>query len=92
MWCAPGIWAGRRDQAPPTGRRTAAFLSVLADRVNGFAVLIVVACVATLCCPTPLPSWILGTVAGMGAACLLGLARLAAVALAAQNDCRRIRV
>ena len=58
---------------------------MLADRVNGFAVLIVVACVATLCCPTPLPGWILGTVAGMGAACLLGLARLAAVALAAQT-------
>ncbi|HZV07758.1 MAG TPA: lysylphosphatidylglycerol synthase transmembrane domain-containing protein [Gemmataceae bacterium] len=58
------------------GRRTAAFLSVLADRVNGFAVLIVVACVAALCCPTPLPGWIAGIVAGMGAACLLGFASL----------------
>ncbi|MGH7170520.1 MAG: lysylphosphatidylglycerol synthase transmembrane domain-containing protein [Gemmataceae bacterium] len=70
-------YLGRQSgAAPPTGRRTAAFLSVLADRVNGFAVLIVVACAAALCCPTPLPSWILACVAGMGAACLLGLAAL----------------
>jgi hypothetical protein len=58
------------------GRRTAAFLSVLADRVNGFAVLIVVACLAALCCPTALPRWISWIVAGMGGACLLGLAAL----------------
>ena len=58
------------------GRRTAAFLSVLADRVNGFAVLIAVACVAALCCPTALPAWISATVAGIGAAGLLGLASL----------------
>lgn len=57
-------------------RRTAAFLSVLADRVNGFAVLIIVACAATLFCPIRLPGWILATVAGMGAACLVGLAAL----------------
>jgi len=54
----------------------AAFLSVLADRVNGLAVLISVACVATVCCPTPLPGWIVACVAAMGAACLLGLAIL----------------
>jgi glycosyltransferase 2 family protein len=58
------------------GRGTAAFLSVLADRVNGFAVLIVVACAAALCSPIPLPGWIAATVAGMGAGCLLGLAAL----------------
>jgi uncharacterized membrane protein YbhN (UPF0104 family) len=58
----------------PTG--LAAFLSVLADRVNGFAVLIVVACMAALCSPIPLPSWIIGVVAGMGGTCLLGLATL----------------
>jgi len=54
----------------------AAFLSVLADRLNGLVMLIVVACMATLCCPTPLPGWIGAIVAGMGAACLLGLAGL----------------
>jgi uncharacterized membrane protein YbhN (UPF0104 family) len=54
----------------------AAFLSVLADRVNGLAVLIAVACVAALCCPTPLPGWIVAIVAAIGAACLLGFAVL----------------
>ncbi|HTU94075.1 MAG TPA: lysylphosphatidylglycerol synthase transmembrane domain-containing protein [Gemmataceae bacterium] len=54
----------------------AAFLSVLADRVNGLAVLIAVACVAAMYCPTPLPGWIVAFVAGMAAACLLGLAVL----------------
>jgi uncharacterized membrane protein YbhN (UPF0104 family) len=49
---------------------------VLADRVNGLAVLIGVACVATLCCPMPLPGWIVAFVAAMGAACLLGFAVL----------------
>ena len=70
-------YLGRQEgPMPPTGRRTAAILSVLSDRINGFAVLILVACVAALCCPTPLPSWITWTVAGMGAACVLGLAAL----------------
>jgi uncharacterized membrane protein YbhN (UPF0104 family) len=56
--------------------RVAAFLSVLADRVNGLAVLIAVACVATFCCPTPLPGWIVAIVAAIGGACLLGFAVL----------------
>jgi uncharacterized membrane protein YbhN (UPF0104 family) len=58
---------------PPFGKRTAAFLSVLADRVNGLAVLIVVACVATLVCPLSLPLWMTATVAGTGAATLAGV-------------------
>ncbi|HEY7155020.1 MAG TPA: lysylphosphatidylglycerol synthase transmembrane domain-containing protein, partial [Gemmataceae bacterium] len=70
-------YLGRQEGVtPPAGRRTAAFLSVLADRVNGFAVLIVVACLAALFCPTALPGWISWIVAGMGSACLLGLAAL----------------
>jgi glycosyltransferase 2 family protein len=73
-------YLGRREgPTPPTGRRTAAFLSVLSDRVNGFVVLIAVACVAALCCPTNLPSWIAWTVTGMGTACVLGLAMLPAL-------------
>jgi len=60
----------------PAGRGTAAFLSVFADRVNGFAVLIAVACVAALCYPMRLPPGVAWTVAGMGAACLFGLAIL----------------
>jgi uncharacterized membrane protein YbhN (UPF0104 family) len=71
---------GPVEQAPfSPSRRMAAFLSVLADRVNGFAVLIVVACLAALCYPAALPSWIRWTVAGMGAACMLGLAALPAL-------------
>ncbi len=52
---------------------------MLADRVNGLAVLIALACLATVCCPTPLPGWISGTVALMGVACALGLAALPAL-------------
>jgi uncharacterized membrane protein YbhN (UPF0104 family) len=55
---------------------SAAFLSVLADRVNGLAVLIAVAWGAALCCPMPLPGWIIAFLAAMGTACLLGLAVL----------------
>lgn len=75
-------YLSRREQIalsplpPPTSTRLTAFLSVLADRVNGLAVLIAVACVATVCCPTPLPGWIVAIVAGIGAACLLGFAVL----------------
>ncbi len=61
---------------PAMGRRTAAFVSVLADRLNGFAVMIVVASLAALCCPVALPSWIAWIVAGLGASCALGLAAL----------------
>jgi uncharacterized membrane protein YbhN (UPF0104 family) len=38
-----------------------------------------VACLAALCCPTPLPGWITWTVAGMGVACAIGLAALPAL-------------
>jgi uncharacterized membrane protein YbhN (UPF0104 family) len=53
-----------------TGPRTAAFLSVLVDRANGLAVLIVVACVALACYAQPLPRWVTLTVAAMGLATL----------------------
>jgi uncharacterized membrane protein YbhN (UPF0104 family) len=70
-------YLGRQQGAKPAaGRQTTAFLSVLADRVNGFAVLIGVACAAALFCPIPMPSWIAWIVAGLGAACLLGFAAL----------------
>ena len=73
QWRAAGV-----NRPVDAGRSplTLAFLSVLADRVNGLAVLIAVACVATLCCPIALPRWIVTIVAGMGASCLLGLAIL----------------
>lgn len=73
------IWylATREGGAVPRERRqAAAFLSVTGDRLNGLLALIGVACVAALCCPTPLPPWIAWTVAGLAAAALIGLALL----------------
>jgi uncharacterized membrane protein YbhN (UPF0104 family) len=61
------------------GKRTAAFLSVLADRGNGLVVLIAVACVALWCYAPPLPAWVTATVLGMGAATAAGLAILPAL-------------
>lgn len=41
-----------------SGRRLAAFLSVVADRLSGLLVLLVLACLAVLAAPVPLPPWI----------------------------------
>lgn len=68
--------AGMDGPAPATGRRLRAFLSVLADRASGLAVLVAVACVAAICCPIPLPRWIVGVVAAAGAAVVLGVLTL----------------
>jgi len=76
------VWyLGRAEHpAPRMGKRTAALLSVLAERGNGLAVLIVLACLALFACPVVLPLWItlltlsLGTVAVLGLAGLIGLA------------------
>ena len=50
---------------PPERRRAAAVLAVSGDRLNGLVALIGVACVAVLCCPTPLPPWVLWIVGGL---------------------------
>ncbi len=68
--------ARQAGPAPAAGRRTAAFLSVLADRANGLAVLIVLACVGLWFCPASLPAWVTGTVLGLGVAAAAGLALL----------------
>jgi uncharacterized membrane protein YbhN (UPF0104 family) len=47
-------------------RRGPAYLSVLADRASGLMVLVVLACLAALCCPTPLAPWLTWIVAGLG--------------------------
>jgi uncharacterized membrane protein YbhN (UPF0104 family) len=69
------VWylSGQAGTGPPTGRRLAALVSVLAERVNGVAVLVLLACLSTVFCPVPLPEWILWTVAGVAAATTLGL-------------------
>jgi uncharacterized membrane protein YbhN (UPF0104 family) len=71
-------WRLARQPGPPTpgGRRLAAVLSVLADRVNGLLVLIALACTATAVCTAPLRPWVVGTVLAIGAAAALGLASL----------------
>ena len=59
--------ANQQGAAPAAGRRTAALLSVLADRVNGVLVLVALTVVAAACCPVPLKPWIVGTVAAAAA-------------------------
>ena len=58
---------------PREKRRAAAFLSVFGDRINGLVALVAVACLAAVCCPTPLPPWLRWTVAGLGGATLVGV-------------------
>lgn len=57
---------------PREKRQVAAFMSVTGDRVNGLFALIGVACIAALCCPTPLPRWIWWTVGGLTAGAVAG--------------------
>jgi uncharacterized membrane protein YbhN (UPF0104 family) len=68
--------AQHEGPAPASGRRTAAALSVLADRVSGVLVLVALAGVATALCPVPLPAWIATTVAALAVGGVLGLAAL----------------
>ena len=56
------------------GRRVAAFLSVLLDRLSGLLVLLARACVAALACPVPLPLWVRLAVGGAAGAAAVGLA------------------
>jgi hypothetical protein len=58
-----------------SGRRLAAFVSVLVDRASGLLVLVALACAATLVCPIELPAWVPLTVfgtAGGGAIAVAG--------------------
>jgi uncharacterized protein (TIRG00374 family) len=60
------------------GRRMAAFLSVLLDRLSGLLVLLALACVAAAACPVPLPAWVRLSVAATALAAVAGLAVLPA--------------
>jgi len=74
-----------------SGRKGAALLSVLADRVSGVLMLIAIACGAAACSPLDLPprvSWIvygIGAGAGAGTLGLVGLARYSRHRLAARR-------
>ncbi len=63
-----------------SGRRLAAFASVLLDRLNGLMVLVGLACVAVTVVPLDLPWWIPVSVWGLAGCGLLGLTGLAIVA------------
>jgi uncharacterized protein (TIRG00374 family) len=59
-----------------TGRRMPAFLSVLADRVSGVVVLVMVACTAAVFCPVELPPRIKVCIAAIAAAAVVGVVGL----------------
>jgi uncharacterized membrane protein YbhN (UPF0104 family) len=59
-----------------SGRRLAAFASVMLERINGLLVLFVVACVGALLSPVPLPEWVHYTVWSLAGCAAVGLALL----------------
>jgi len=61
-----------------SGRRTAALLSVLLDRLSGLLVLLALACVAAVAYPLPLPLWVGLAVGGAAGGSLICLAVLPA--------------
>ncbi len=70
------VWylAGQQGAGPTTGRRLAALVSVLAERVNGVVVLVLLACVSAVLSPIALRAWLVWTVVGISAVTVLGLA------------------
>jgi uncharacterized membrane protein YbhN (UPF0104 family) len=75
------VWylANRDGTGPREGRRMAALVCVMAERVNGVLVLVVLACVAAAFSPTPLPPWLAGGVAVIGATSVCCVAALPAL-------------
>ncbi len=69
------VWylANRDGTGPREGRRMTALVTVMAERINGIIVLILLACVAVIFSPIALPQWISGTVAAVGAAAIAGI-------------------
>jgi uncharacterized membrane protein YbhN (UPF0104 family) len=61
-----------------SGRKTAAALSVLLDRLSGLLVLLALACVAALAYPLPLPPWVAMAVGAAAGGAVVGLAVLPA--------------
>jgi uncharacterized membrane protein YbhN (UPF0104 family) len=72
------VWylANRSGTGPRQGRRMAALVCVMAERVNGVLVLVALACVSAMFSPTALPPWIGGGVAAIGAAAVGAVAAL----------------
>jgi uncharacterized protein (TIRG00374 family) len=59
-----------------SGRKAAALLSVLADRVSGLLMLIAIACLGAACSSLDLPARVLTIVYGAGAAAVMGVVLL----------------
>jgi uncharacterized membrane protein YbhN (UPF0104 family) len=75
-----------------SGRRFAAFFSVLLDRGSGLLVLLSLACVGTVMAPVGLPAWISACVWGTAGCVVLGLS-LAPVFLCCGGEfCERLRL
>jgi uncharacterized membrane protein YbhN (UPF0104 family) len=72
------VWylANRDGTGPREGRRMAALVCVMAERVNGVLVLVALACVAAALSPTPLPPWLAASVAAVGVAAVCCVAAL----------------
>jgi len=69
------VWylANQDGPGPIAGRRLAALVSVLAERINGVVVLVLLAALSAFFCPVPLPAWVGWTVFSVAAATALGL-------------------
>jgi uncharacterized membrane protein YbhN (UPF0104 family) len=65
--------ARQAGPVPAGGRGRPAFVSVLADRVSGVAVLIALCCAAAAAYPASLPAGVTPATAGVGAAAALGV-------------------
>jgi uncharacterized protein (TIRG00374 family) len=61
---------------PPLGRTTSAVVSVFADRLSGVCLLCLLAVVAALLSPVPLPDWVAVCVTVIGAGLVVGLVAL----------------
>jgi uncharacterized membrane protein YbhN (UPF0104 family) len=59
-----------------SGRRGAALACVVTDRLGGLVVLLVLACVAVLASPTPIPAWVSASVGLAASGAFVGLALL----------------
>jgi hypothetical protein len=74
-----------------SGRKLAAFATVLLDRVSGLVVLLAMSCVALLLTPLELPPWVPWFVWGAAGCALLGLASLPLAAGRGRNGAQRLR-
>ena len=74
-----------------SGRKLAAFASVLLDRLNGLFVLIALACAAVLLSPVALPAWISISVASLAGGGIAAVAVLPLLARSGRLPAQRVR-